>query len=212
MRVIAPLLLMLLFPAIGSAIELSLDNYTYGPPKNTEYRYGGIPGAILDELDNQLRDQALQYIRLRYDAGIIDLAEANKEFSLIGASSWGFRPLAWFERMPPTKGGLPIATTIIIGPSKDFANNGLFKLDHKFGFKLKDHEFKSLSDPILRNFTLRVRPSASFSSKTLFNHLGIGLFVDYRPVKHKLFELGCLGRYSLRNGFEVSLSFQLTNF
>jgi hypothetical protein len=206
------ILLLALLPSECGAIDLDIDNYSYGPPKNTDYRYGGIVGAALDEIENQLRDQAYQYITLRYDAGIIDLSEANREFSLIGTSSWGFKPLTWFERMPTAKGGMPISTIVVIGPSKDFANNGLFKLDHKFGFKLKDHEFQHLGDPILRNWKMRIRPSASFSSKTLFNHIGIGFYFDYRPRRVRLFELGILGRYSMRNGLEVSVVFQLTNF
>ena len=202
-------------------VRLDISTITYGPPRNAIVQYGGILGAAFDEIGNQARDQATQLIQLRYDAGIYTLADANRAFAQIN-SSRAWQPLAWYDLLPPNKGGLPVATTFIIGPSQDFINNGLFRLDHKFGFKLKDHEISGerfgrssggrvdIGDPLLRNWTARFRPTASFSSKMPFiNHIGLGIYLDYRRRGVKRLELGVIGRYKPDEGLEGNVSLEL---
>ncbi len=227
-RLLLLLLFLLLLPtqerARAAGIRLDIETVTYGPPKNTKIAYGGIIGAALDELENQLRDQASQYIKLRYDAGIYTLAQANSAFSVIGSRSpllIGDRDLRWFEQLPVSKGGLPVGSTIIIGPNKDFLDNGLFKLDYKFGFKLKDHEIRfdkvggkssgGVGDPLLRDWTMRFRPTASFTSKLpLLNYIGLGIYFDYRRKGVKRIEVGFLTKYDFgERDFEVVVTLEL---
>jgi len=213
-------------------VRLSLDTVTYGPPKNATVKYGGIVGAALDELGNQLQDQAAQYINLRLDSGILSQTEASHE---LGAAVWtpygqvdgDSGGLRWFERLPVSKGGLPFHTIVVIGPSKDFVDTGVFKLDNKFGFKLKDQEFDGanlgveasgdpwsrVGDPLIRDWSMKFRPSCSFNAKTLINYVGAGVLFDYTKSflgrRRKLLEVGVMGKYTLDTGYEVSFSLEL---
>jgi len=164
-------------------------------PKGSFYvRYGGIRGAIQDQLISQLHSIHRDWVEFKYPNDFKAAQDERWEYKqrqhdINHGGAW-FEREWWWENLPAIKGGAPdYPIAVYRGPFGNFIDVGVAYLTYDFRFKLREYnvsltqafenkEFSDLS-PSADQWRFRFKPQVRFSSKTIIRQIRFGCFFEY---------------------------------